>query len=416
MTTSKIYLVGGAVRDALMGLPERDRDFVVVGGDPQTMIDQGFVKVGQDFPVFLHPVTGDQYALARTERKSGKGYNGFAVYAGKDVTLIDDLARRDLTINAMARNENGTIIDPHGGQNDIAFKRLRHVSSKSFVEDPLRVLRVARFAARFSDFRIDDLTMLLMREMVTGGELNHLVAERVWQELAKGMMEVNPIRMFEVLRSCGALKVLIPELDALWGVPQRAEYHPEIDAGVHTMLVLEQAVLHKAPLEVRFACLVHDLGKGITPKEMLPRHHDHENTGLPLVKAVCDRLKVPADVRSMAMLVCEHHIRVHRALEVTPQSILKLLLRLDALRRPERFKGILSACMFDATGRLGFADKPYPEMDYLVQMYEAVNAVDASALVNLYGNTPTLVTKLHNARLGAVKAVMNKLSVLGIEH
>ena len=366
----KIYQVGGAVRDALLGLPVHDRDWLVVGGTPEAMVAQGFTPVGRDFPVFLHPRTHEEYALARTERKSGHGYQGFTVYTSPDVTLEEDLARRDLTINAIAAPADWTgdeaVFDPYHGVADLHAKVLRHVT-EAFAEDPVRILRVARFAARFTDFSVAPETMALMQAMVQAGEVAHLVPERVWQEISRGLMQAQPERMFAVLRACGALAVLLPELDRLWGVPQRADYHPEVDTGLHTMLVLGQAVQQQAPLAVRWACLVHDLGKGTTPADVLPRHIGHEQRGAKLVRQVCQRLRVPSECKELAELVAYEHGNIHRSLDLSPAAVLRLLQRCDALRKPERFAQALWACECDARGRWGFEAAAYPQRGRLEQ-------------------------------------------------
>ncbi len=346
----KIYVVGGAVRDELLGRANADRDYVVVGASPQAMLDKGFRPVGKDFPVFLHPATHEEYALARTERKTGHGYHGFAFHAAPDVTLEEDLARRDLTINAMARADDGTLVDPFRGQRDLMAKILRHVGP-AFAEDPVRILRLARFAARFADFSVAPETLALMRAMVAGGEVDHLVSERVWQELAKGLMEERPSRMFEVLRQCGALARLLPEVDALFGVPQRADYHPEIDTGVHTLMVVDESARQGFSLPVRFAALTHDLGKATTPADILPRHHGHEARGARLVTALCERLRVPGECRDLALLAARYHGDIHRAAELRATTLVTLLERTDALRRPERFLQLLQACQCDFNGR-----------------------------------------------------------------
>ena len=366
----KIYQVGGAVRDALLGLPVHDRDWLVVGGTPEAMVAQGFTPVGRDFPVFLHPRTHEEYALARTERKSGHGYQGFTVYTSPDVTLEEDLARRDLTINAIAAPADWTgaegIFDPYHGVTDLHAKVLRHVT-EAFAEDPVRILRVARFAARFTDFSVAPETMALMQSMVQAGEVAHLVPERVWQEISRGLMQAQPERMFAVLRACGALAVLLPELDRLWGVPQRADYHPEVDTGLHTMLVLGQAVQQQAPLAVRWACLVHDLGKGTTPADVLPRHIGHEQRGAKLVRQVGERWRVPKECSELAELVAAEHGNIHRSLDLSPAAVLRLLQRCDALRKPERFAQALWACECDARGRWGFEAAAYPQRGRLEQ-------------------------------------------------
>ena len=374
----KIYQVGGAVRDALLGLPVHDRDWLVVGGTPEAMVAQGFTPVGRDFPVFLHPQTHEEYALARTERKSGHGYQGFTVYTSPDVTLEEDLARRDLTINAIAAPADWTgaeaVFDPYHGVADLHAKVLRHVT-EAFAEDPVRILRVARFAARFTDFSVAPETMALMQAMVQAGEVAHLVPERVWQEISRGLMEAQPERMFAVLRACGALAVLLPELDRLWGVPQRADYHPEVDTGLHTMLVLGQAVQQQAPLAVRWACLVHDLGKGTTPADVLPRHIGHEQRGAKLVRQVGERWRVPKECSELAELVAAEHGNIHRSLDLSPAAVLRLLQRCDALRKPERFAQALWACECDARGRWGFEAAAYPQRGRLEQALAVVLGV-----------------------------------------
>ena len=374
----KIYQVGGAVRDALLGLPVHDRDWLVVGGTPEAMVAQGFTPVGRDFPVFLHPRTHEEYALARTERKSGHGYQGFTVYTSPDVTLEEDLARRDLTINAIAAPADWTgaeaVFDPYHGVADLHAKVLRHVT-EAFAEDPVRILRVARFAARFTDFSVAPETMALMQAMVQAGEVAHLVPERVWQEISRGLMQAQPERMFAVLRACGALAVLLPELDRLWGVPQRADYHPEVDTGLHTMLVLGQAVQQQAPLAVRWACLVHDLGKGTTPADVLPRHIGHEQRGAKLVRQVGERWRVPRDCTELAELVAYEHGNIHRSLDLSAAAMLRLLQRCDALRKPERFAQALWACECDARGRWGFEDAAYPQRARLQQALAVVLGV-----------------------------------------
>ena len=379
----QIYMVGGAVRDRLLGRPVNDHDWVVVGATPEDMAARGFVPVGRDFPVFLHPKTHEEYALARTERKSGRGYRGFVVQTSPDVTLEEDLARRDLTINAIAvgADETGVeaIFDPYDGRRDIAQRLLRHVTD-AFREDPVRILRVARFAARFTDFSVAPETMRLMREMVAHDEADHLVAERVWQELSRGLMEAQPSRMFAVLRECGALAVVLPELDRLWGVPQRAEYHPEVDTGVHVMMVLDMAARLQAPLAVRFACLVHDLGKGTTPQDMLPRHIGHEQRSSRLLQAVAERLRVPVDCRELADVVAREHGNIHRSGELGAATLVRLLERCDAIRKPARLDEILLACECDARGRLGYEDAPYPQRARINAALVAVQSVVTSSI------------------------------------
>ena len=375
----RCFEVGGCVRDSLLGRPSNDRDWVVVGATPQEMLDAGFRPVGKDFPVFLHPATQEEYALARTERKSGRGYHGFTFHADPGVTLEQDLARRDLTINAMARAHDGTIIDPHDGQRDLAARRLRHVS-EAFAEDPVRLLRTARFAARFGDFEVAPDTLALMQRLVDEGEVDALVPERVWQELAKGLMEPEPRRMFEVLRACGALTRLLPEVDALWGVPQPLAHHPEGDTGEHMMLVLQQCAQAQTSLAVRWSCLMHDLGKGTTPRDEWPRHIGHEQRSARLAQRVGERLKVPNDCRELADVVAREHGHVHASLTLGPEATLRLLERCDALRRPERFVQALQACECDARGRTGLEDRPYPQAPRLQAALETVLAVDTAAV------------------------------------
>jgi tRNA nucleotidyltransferase (CCA-adding enzyme) len=382
----QIYMVGGAVRDTLLGLPVHDRDWVVVGSTPEEMLALGYLPVGKDFPVFLHPLSREEYALARTERKTARGYHGFEVQASPEVTLEQDLARRDLTINSIAAHarEAGAaasfdadfevLIDPYGGQRDLTAKVLRHVT-EAFREDPVRILRVARFAARFSNFSLAPETLQLMRDMAAEGEVDALVAERVWQELARGLMEGQPSRMFEVLRDCGALQKLLPEVAALWGVPQRAEYHPEIDTGVHLMMVLDMAARLKAPLPVRFACLTHDLGKATTPAHLLPRHIGHEERSARLLKAVCERLRVPLDCRELADVVAREHGNIHRSGEFSAAALVRLLERCDAFRKPQRFADALLACECDARGRLGLQESPYPQRRRLLGVLAAAQSV-----------------------------------------
>ena len=375
----KTYIVGGAVRDRLLGQPGADRDHVVVGATPDDMVALGYQAVGKDFPVFLHPETHEEYALARTERKSGPGYKGFKVYAAPDVTLEQDLLRRDLTINAMAEDETGALVDPYGGQRDLVARVFRHVSD-AFAEDPVRILRVARFAARFTDFTVAPETNALMRAMVDNGEVDALVPERVWQEFARGMMEAQPSRMFHVLRDCGALARLLPEVDRLFGVPQPPAHHPEVDTGVHVMLVIDWAARQGLSLPVRFAALMHDLGKGVTPPERWPRHIGHEARSVELVRALCERLRVPTDCRDLAVAVAREHGVVHRALELRPGTVVELLERVDAFRRPERFEDFLLACECDFRGRPGYEDKPFPAPDHLRTALRAAQAVDAGAV------------------------------------
>ena len=413
----QIYMVGGAVRDALLGLPVQDRDWVVVGATPDELTKKGFLPVGKDFPVFLHPKTHEEYALARTERKSGSGYRGFTVHAAPDVTLAQDLARRDLTINSIAISDHSTwamgqfdqktpvLIDPFGGERDLHAKVLRHVS-EAFREDPVRILRVARFNARFADFSVAPDTLQLMREMVTDGEADHLVAERVWQELARGLMADAPSRMFEVLRDCGALARLLPELDRLWGVPQRADYHPEIDTGVHVMMVLDMSARLGASLAVRFACLCHDLGKGTTPADILPRHLGHEQRSARLLKGLAARLRVPVDCRELAEVVAREHGNIHRSGDFDAAAVVRLLERCDAIRKPQRFAEVLLACECDARGRLGQQDAPYPQRQRLAGALQAALSVATQSIaeeVMAAGATGQKIGEMvHLARVRAV--------------
>lgn len=407
-TDLDIYLVGGAVRDALLGRTVVERDWVVVGATAEQMLARGFRPVGKDFPVFLHPRTGEEYALARTERKSARGYHGFTVHASPEVTLEDDLARRDLTINAMARARDGRLIDPYGGQRDLRERRLRHVSA-AFAEDPVRILRLARFAARYAPlgFSVADETRALMRGMVENGEVDALVAERVWQETERALGEAAPRRFFEVLRDCGALARLLPELDALFGVPQPERWHPEIDSGVHTLMVLDAATRLSPDPATRFAALLHDLGKGTTPREEWPRHVAHEARGAALVNALCARMRVPAAFRELAELTARHHGLVHKVFELRATTVLRLLERLDALRRPARFEQVLMACEADARGRTGFEDTPYPQRAWLLALREQVRAVPVKPLIERGLSGQTLASALFMARARAVKAYQN---------
>ncbi|MGE5331233.1 MAG: multifunctional CCA addition/repair protein [Nitrospirota bacterium] len=405
----QIYMVGGAVRDRLLGRPVNDHDWVVVGATPQQMLELGYLPVGRDFPVFLHPETREEYALARTERKNGRGYRGFVVQSSPEVTLEEDLGRRDLTINAIASSAEWTgaagIIDPYDGVRDLRDKVLRHVTH-AFHDDPVRILRVARFAARFTDFSVAPETLALMRSMVQHGEADHLVPERVWQELARGLMEAKPSRMFHVLRACGALKVVLPEVDRLWGVPQRAEYHPEIDTGVHLMMVLDMAARLQAPLAVRLACLTHDLGKGTTPADMLPRHIGHEQRSAKLLKGVCERLRVPTDCRELADVVAREHGNIHRSGELGAAALVRLIERCDAIRKPARFDEVLLACECDARGRLGFEDAAYPQRARLGAALVAVQSVATSVIAASAASKGVTGQKvgemIHAARVQAV--------------
>lgn len=402
----KTYLVGGAVRDRLLGYPVTERDWVVVGATAETMVARGFRPVGKDFPVFLHPQTKEEYALARTERKTAPGYRGFSVHSSPEVTLEQDLLRRDLTINAMAEDASGNLIDPHGGLRDLQSRRLRHVSP-AFVEDPVRILRVARFAARYSHlgFQVAEETRALMQQMTARGEVDALVAERVWMELAKALSEPTPSAFFRVLRECGALARLFPEIDRLFGVPQPPEHHPEIDTGVHTLLVLDQAArLSPEPL-VRFAALVHDLGKGMTPPQLWPRHHGHETAGLPALEALCARLKAPRDFKRLAEQVMRYHGHCHRARELRSSTVVDLLYRLDALRKNARLDRFLSACEADAKGRPGFENRPYPQAEWITRAQHAALAVSSANLLGQGLRGQTLGRELRRLRIQAVRAL-----------
>jgi len=404
----QVFEVGGAVRDALLGLPVHDRDWVVVGASPQALVDAGYLPVGRDFPVFLHPQTREEYALARTERKTAPGYHGFSVHAAPEVTLEQDLARRDLTVNAIARGEDGRLVDPFGGQRDLQARVLRHVT-EAFREDPVRILRLARFAARFPDFSVAPETQTLMRAMVEGGEVDALVPERVWQELARGLVAVKPSRMLEVLRDCGALSRLLPEVDRLWGVPQRAEHHPEVDTGAHLLLVLDMAARLDAPLAVRFACLVHDLGKGTTPPEEWPRHIAHEARSVRLLQALAQRLRVPVDCRELAEVVAREHGNIHRSGEFGAAPLVRLLERCDAFRKPARFEEVLLACECDARGRGGLAESAYPQRPRLLAALRAAQAVDTAAVsaeaLAQGAKGPAIGERIHAARVVAVERI-----------
>jgi tRNA nucleotidyltransferase (CCA-adding enzyme) len=401
----QIYLVGGAVRDRLLGLAVRERDWVVVGATPEALEQRGYRRVGATFPVFLHPETGEEYALARTERKTAPGYRGFVVHAAPDVTLEDDLRRRDLTINAMAEDPAGQLVDPYGGQADLAARRLRHVSD-AFREDPVRILRAARFAARFAPlgFSVAPETMALMRDMVGAGEVAALVPERVWQETERALAEPRPDVFIEVLRDCGALAVIYPEVAALWGVPQPAQWHPEIDTGAHLLLALAAAARLSPAAEVRFAVLVHDLGKGTTPRAEWPQHVAHEERSVALAHALCERVGAPTRFRELGELAARHHGNCHRALELRPGTVLKLLEETDALRRPERFDLLLAACEADARGRLGCENRPYPQARLLLHCRAAAQAVTAADLAAGGLTGPALGEALRRERLAAVTA------------
>jgi tRNA nucleotidyltransferase (CCA-adding enzyme) len=406
----KIYCVGGAIRDELLGLPVKDRDWVVVGATPESLLAEGYKPVGKDFPVFLHPKTREEYALARTERKTAPGYAGFVFHTDASVTLEEDLARRDLTINAIARSDDGALIDPYGGRRDLAARLFRHVSP-AFAEDPVRILRLARFAARFAEFSVAPETLELMRTMVANGEVDALVPERVWQEIARGLMEARPSRMIEVLRDCGALARLLPELDCLFGVPQPPQYHPEVDTGVHQLLVIDQAAATQQPLPVRFACLLHDLGKGVTPAHVLPHHYGHEAASEGLARQVGERLKSPSDCRELAVMVAREHGIVHQGLVLRPETVVKLIERCDGLRRPERFSAMLDACACDFHGRCGYETRPYPQRERLLAALAAVRGVDAGAIARALEDKSRIPVQVHAARVAAVKTLTRPLAV-----
>lgn len=404
--TMNTYLVGGAVRDELLGLPVQERDWVVVGATIEAMKSQGYRQVGADFPVFLHPETHEEYALARTERKSAPGYHGFTVHADPGVSLEEDLLRRDLTINAMARDSDRRLIDPYGGARDLKERLLRHVSP-AFSEDPVRILRVARFAARFAPlgFTVAPETVALMRVMVASGEVDALVAERVWNELARALMEAQPVRFFETLRECGALARLLPEIDRLFGVPQRADHHPEIDCGIHTLMVLEQATKLSTSAEVRFAALTHDLGKADTPADILPSHHGHERRSIRRLRELCDRFKAPRAFRELAELGARFHSHCHRLGELRPATILNTLEKLDAFRRPERFAQFLLVCEADSRGRKGFEDRAYPQAQWFHQAHAAAAAVDPRPMVAKGLQGKAVAQALRRERLSAIRAI-----------
>jgi tRNA nucleotidyltransferase (CCA-adding enzyme) len=406
----RAYVVGGAVRDELLGLAVQDHDWVVVGATPDDMIAKGFRPVGKDFPVFLHPDTHEEYALARTERKTAPGYHGFVFHTAPDVKLEDDLVRRDLTSNAMARAEDGTIVDPYGGLQDLRDRVFRHVSP-AFAEDPVRILRVARFAARLPDFTVADTTLALMRQMVDAGEVDALVPERVWQELSRGLMEQKPSRMLAVLRDCGALARILPELDALWGVPQPPLHHPEVDTGVHMMLVIDYAAGQGYELPVRFAALMHDLGKGATPPEHWPKHHGHEGVGPGLITALCKRLRVPAECRDLAVMTAREHGNVSRALELRANTLVTLFERCDAFRKPQRFAQMLLASECDARGRgdenHALRHRDYPQAPYLLRALDAARGVNAGEVAARCGEDRAKIPEaVHAARVSAVKAAL----------
>ena len=409
----KIYAVGGSVRDELLGLPVQDRDFVVVGATPEQMIDAGYRPVGADFPVFLHPETNEEYALARTERKTAPGYKGFVFHTSVDVALEEDLRRRDLTINAIAKDADGNLIDPYGGATDLKQGLLRHVS-ESFAEDPVRILRTARFAARFANFssfanrsfEVAPETLALMRTMVEAGEVDHLVPERVWQEIAKGLMESTPSKMFEVLRACGALARLLPELERLWGVPQSTKSHPEIDTGVHVMMVIDYAASKNYSLPIRFAALGHDLGKGTTPEQVWPRHPDHEERSVALVDVICERLRIPADCRDLARMTARWHGDAHSALQLDAEKLLALMDGCDALRRPERFHEFVDTCASDHHGREGYIDVIYPPRDYLLSALTVLQEIYFAAIAK--SNSDDVAAAIRRAKLERLEQFINE--------
>lgn len=401
-----IYCVGGAVRDQLLKLPVQDHDWVVVGSTPEAMVAQGYRPVGKDFPVFLHPETHEEYALARTERKTAPGYKGFVIHASPDVTLEEDLLRRDFTVNAIAQDADGNLIDPYGGIADLRAGILRHVSD-AFGEDPVRILRGARFAARFG-FTIAPDTLALMRRMVDEGEVDALVAERVWQELARGLMEAQPSHFFTTLRDCDALARVLPEVEALFGIPQPEKYHPEIDSGIHTLMVVDDAGQHDYPLEVRFAALTHDLGKATTPSEQLPRHIGHELRSVALLTTLCERLRVPADCRDLALLAARYHGDIHRAFELRAETIIRLFQSTDAWRKPERFAQLLQACASDARGRTGHEQDAYPQADYLLQLMGIARAVDAGRVASECADKATIPDRVRLARVAAIEQTVNE--------
>lgn len=403
----KIYLVGGSVRDELLSRKNVDHDWVVVGGTIEQMLQEGYLQVGKDFPVFLHPETKEEYALARTERKTGKGYYGFECNSDPSVTLEEDLLRRDITINAMAKSVDGKIIDPYGGQKDLQAKLLRHVSP-AFAEDPVRILRLARFAARYSDFTVASETLSLMSEMVAAGEVDALVPERVWQETERALTENNPQQFFIVLRECGALARIFPALNNLWGVPQKKEYHPEIDTGVHTMMALQQAVNFEATTDVRFATLCHDLGKGLTPKEELPSHKGHEERGVKPIQEWCKHYRVPNHYRDLAVKVARWHLHAHRASELRPDTILKLFKGLDVFRNPSVLDKYLLACKADATGRLGLNNREYPQVEILQRAFEAAQNVSTQELIADGLQGPDLGVAIDKLRASAIKIALQR--------
>lgn len=402
----QIYQVGGAVRDSLLGLPVKDRDYVVVGATPEQMLAAGYRPVGKDFPVFLHPQTQQEHALARTERKIGKGYKGFNVYAAPEVTLEEDLARRDFTMNAIAQAEDGSLIDPFNGRLDIQKKTLRHVT-EAFSEDPVRILRAGRFLARFTDFTVAPETLALMRSMVAAGEVDALVPERVWQEIAKGLMEKQPSRMFEMLRDCGALEVILPELNRLWGVPQTATYHPEVDTGIHVMMVIDYAARQGYSLPVRFAALTHDLGKGTTPADVLPRHIGHELRSVDLIRTVVARLRVPNECKDLALVVAKFHGKLHAARQMKASTLLQFLEELDAFRQRGRFEDFLLACECDSRGRLGLENCPLDDAEHLSAALQAAVTVDAGSIAKACSSPAHIKQSVAEARIHAIQSALH---------
>jgi len=409
-SSMQVYCVGGAVRDELLGLPVKDRDYVVVGTTPENLIEAGYKPVGKDFPVFLHPTTHAEYALARTERKTAKGYKGFAVYAEPDVTLQQDLSRRDFTMNAIAQDSKGMLIDPFNGQADLQAKLLRHVSD-AFVEDPVRILRAARFCARFTDFNIASETLTLMQQMVEDGEVDALVPERVWQELAKGLMEAQPSRMFEVLRTCGALQRILPELNQLWGVPQPQQYHPEVDTGAHIMMVIDYAAKEGFSLAVRFAALMHDLGKGTTPKEMLPSHIGHEMRSVQLLQEINKRLRVPKECKELANLVAKFHGKLHSVGKMKASTLLSFLIEIDAFRQVERFDAFLQACECDSRGRTGFENCDLPESVRLKAALNVALTVSSGEVAKQHTQPEQIKQAIFEARLQAIQESLIKARI-----
>ncbi|CAE6878801.1 2'- nucleotidase and 2' [Vibrio sp. B1REV9] len=405
----QVYLVGGAVRDHLLGIRSYDQDWVVVGSTPEIMLSQGYTAVGKDFPVFLHPKTKEEHALARTERKSGAGYTGFECFFDQSVTLEDDLIRRDLTINAMAMDNEGKLYDPYGGQKDLQAKVLRHVSA-AFIEDPLRVLRVARFAAKLAhlDFHVAEETMQLMRDMVHNGELSTLTPERMWQEWHKSLSTSRPDVFLSVLKECGALAIVLPEIDALFGVPQPEKWHPEIDTGIHTLMVAQQAAKLSDSLPVRFAAQVHDLGKGVTPESEWPSHKMHCHTGLKLIKNLCDRVRVPNEFRDLALMVCEQHSNIHRAAELKPQTIIKILNKFDVWRKPQRLQDILICCQADHAGRKGSENQPYPQASLFMRAYQAAASVEVQAIIKDGFKGPAIRDEQEKRRIESVCIALNR--------